>query len=102
ALAVNELVTNAIKYGALSVDTGRVAVTWTVELVEGSRLLELRWRERGGPAVLPSKRESFGSQLLKRVVPSDFGGTATLTLEPEGVAYTLRSDYDRLLGASAG
>lgn len=98
ALAVNELVTNAIKYGALSVDTGHVTIRWTLELSQSTRMLELRWRERGGPAVLPPAKESFGSQLLKRVVPTDFGGTATLTLEPEGVAYTLRCDYDRLIG----
>lgn len=59
-MALHELGTNAFKYGALSVDTGRVAVEWTVSEDE----IDLTWQEIGGPAVVPPTKRGLGSRLL--------------------------------------
>jgi PAS domain S-box-containing protein len=61
-LALHELATNAVKYGALSNETGRVRLTW--ELVD-TNTLRLRWQESGGPPVLPPKHKGFGSILIE-------------------------------------
>jgi two-component sensor histidine kinase len=83
ALALHELATNALKYGALSVPEGRVEVRWSLE---GGRL-QLAWREGGGPLVAPPARRGFGSLLVERSVAHNLGGTARLEFRPEGLAY---------------
>ncbi|MCW1381920.1 response regulator [Novosphingobium sp. KCTC 2891] len=82
AMVFHELVTNAIKYGALSDTAGRVDVTWDV--CEGTLLLD--WRESGGPAVAPPDHSGFGSRLIQ----SSLGGEARSEFRPEGVHWTLR------------
>jgi two-component sensor histidine kinase len=59
-MALHELGTNALKYGALSVDAGTVDITWTTIGDD----IQLVWQERGGPEVLPPKRHGLGSRLL--------------------------------------
>ncbi len=70
ALAVNELGTNALKYGALSVPAGRVTIEWSQSEVrpDGTRELSWRWREAGGPPVTAPTRRGFGSFLIERVL----------------------------------
>jgi len=63
-LVLHELATNASKYGALSVPSGRLAVRWTVAEAPGGRAVDLRWTESGGPPVTPPSRRGFGSRLL--------------------------------------
>ncbi len=72
ALVVHELVTNSLKHGALS-SGGKVAVT--VESIAGKGV-NVRWRERGGPAVQAPTRRGFGSVVIERTVPFDLEGTA--------------------------
>ncbi|HEY8565141.1 MAG TPA: PAS domain S-box protein [Beijerinckiaceae bacterium] len=97
-LTVHELATNAAKYGALSVATGRLIVTWTLRhssVGEGTaargRLLELTWLERGGPPITaPPERKGFGSQLMRRMLTDAArGGSVDLAFEPEGLRATL-------------
>ena len=85
ALLLHELMTNAAKYGALSVPGGEVEVAWTLD---GGRLV-LDWRETGGPKVTPPMRTGFGSDLIGRVVPSETGGHVSLDYRPEGVTARL-------------
>ena len=82
AMALQELATNAVKYGALSNETGEVEIAWTAD---DHRHLALTWTERGGPAVAPPNRRGFGSRLIERSLASDLGGTVALRFEPEGV-----------------
>lgn len=91
ALAVNELATNAVKYGALSVPDGSVSITWRVPLwgVDGDFAFE--WVEAGGPAPTPPSRHGFGTRLIEEVVASDFGGTARIAFEPDGIRYEIRT-----------
>jgi len=63
SLALHELCTNATKYGALSAPDGRVELGWTRD---GDGLLELTWREAGGPPVAPPAKVGMGTQLLRR------------------------------------
>ena len=67
ALAIHELTTNAIKYGALSVEGGSVSVGWAVRREAEKRILSLAWREEGGPPVADAGRKGFGTRLLERV-----------------------------------
>jgi two-component system CheB/CheR fusion protein len=65
AVVFHELTTNAVKYGALSVWNGRIAVSWTRP--EIGRLV-LRWTETGGPAVTPPTRKGFGTRVMANVI----------------------------------
>lgn len=84
-MAVHELATNALKYGALSVGTGQVTVCWRIEQVSGVGRLCIEWRERGGPPVTLPKQRGFGSRLVERGLAVELGGKADITFEPEGV-----------------
>ena len=64
SLMLHELATNAAKYGALSVAEGRLAIEWTAVDSASSSMVDFRWQEEGGPAVLPPKAPGFGSRLL--------------------------------------
>ncbi|GBQ84527.1 sensor histidine kinase [Asaia krungthepensis] len=64
-LMLHELGTNAVKYGALSVETGKVSLTWFIEKVEGRDILRLHWLETGGPPVKSPESSGFGSRLLR-------------------------------------
>ena len=86
AMALNELATNAAKYGSLSVPDGEVDVAWTVRPLEGeARELHLTWEERGGPAVAEPVRKGFGSELIQGAIAYELRGEATLTFEQTGV-----------------
>jgi two-component sensor histidine kinase len=71
------LFTNAIKYGALSNDTGRVSLM---------SLLEISWSESGRPLVVPPKRRGFGSLLLERTLAQDLGGEVALRFDSAGLS----------------
>jgi PAS domain S-box-containing protein len=91
AMALHELMTNATKYGALSSPEGRVAVGWILQPHDDGRdLLDLTWCERGGPAVVLPTRKGFGTRLIERHLPMEFGGTAEITYAPEGVSCRLQ------------
>jgi len=85
ALAVHELATNAVKYGALSNAEGRIALSWSRE-GDGFRL---EWHERGGPPVTPPRRRGFGSRLVEQIVGQKFDGTAKLYYEAAGLRYVV-------------
>ena len=87
AMVLHELGTNAVKYGALSNDAGRISVTW--EFVdEDSRIVRLLWRETDGPPVARPNRKGFGSTLIGRALASE-GSNAKLDFDPTGVVCTL-------------
>lgn len=91
ALAVNELGTNSLKYGALSRSAGRVAVTWGRD-ADGPELV-WTWAESGGPPVIPPKRSGFGRFLIERVLGADFGGKVRIEFGPEGVRCIMRAPW---------
>jgi two-component sensor histidine kinase len=87
-LALHELATNALKYGALSNDRGRVDVTWNAN---GDGGFDLFWMERLGPPVTAPTRRGFGATLLERVTGRELGGSATVDFRPDGVRVSLRA-----------
>ena len=87
SLALHELATNATKYGALSGETGRVAIGWDIK-DNGS--FSFHWVESCGPPVTPPGRSGFGSVLIEKIVATYFDGSATLDFLPGGIAFHLR------------
>jgi two-component sensor histidine kinase len=94
ALALHELATNAVKYGALSHEGGKIALSWRVEKAEGGQSrLALEWKEHTRRPVTPPAREGFGSRLIRFAAPQKSDGTVELLFEPDGV----RCRIDRIL-----
>lgn len=93
-LVLHELATNAVKYGSLSVQEGRIDVRWAVERGaddETPEELVIGWVESGGPRIeAPPERKGFGSQLVDLVVRGELGGTIEIDYRPEGLACTVR------------
>jgi PAS domain S-box-containing protein len=89
AMVLNELATNAAKYGALSAPSGALAVSWTVAGLDGQRRLRIDWEESGGPAVQEPTRRGFGSRFLDRAVTRSLKGSAQLRFAPAGVRCTI-------------
>jgi PAS domain S-box-containing protein len=80
-LAFHELATNAVKYGALSQDSGRIAITWSVR--DGHFVME--WKELGGPTVRPPGQEGFGALVIRQSVARERNGRITLDYLPDGL-----------------
>jgi PAS domain S-box-containing protein len=85
SMAIHELCTNALKYGALSGDAGIVDLSWDIDRA-GSRTITISWRERDGPPVAPPGREGFGSRLIRQVVAGDLDGTVATEFAPAGLS----------------
>lgn len=83
-LALHELATNAAKYGALSVPSGRVAIKWTVRPGDPPHLV-FRWQEHGGPQVSAPAQKGFGSRLIERSLALELAGEVHITYDPAGV-----------------
>lgn len=85
-MALHELATNAVKYGALSRASGRLAIRWTVEDTDG---LALHWRETGVEGIAPPVRSGFGSTIIDRILPAETGGSVVRRFDPDGMACTV-------------
>ena len=85
SLTLNELATNAAKYGALSGESGSVQIRWRVELREAAQMLIFDWQERHGPAVSPPTRKGFGLRLIESAF-AGHGGKAEVNFGPEGLS----------------
>ena len=82
ALVVHEMMTNAAKYGALSVPEGRLEIRWSCSETEGCRV---SWVETDGPIVSAPTREGFGSKLIQTMMVYDLGGRADISYPPSGM-----------------
>lgn len=96
SLAIHELATNAIKYGALSGPTGRILITWGTTDVDGEPSFVFTWQETGGPAVSAPASTGFGSRLITRVLKDDFNGTVELSYPPAGLVCRLTTPVRNL------
>lgn len=92
ALATHELATNAVKYGALSNDSGRVSIKWGAE---GDQM-ELIWTETGGPPVAVATTAGFGTKLIQRALASNLRGTVELQFNPGGITCRVLAPVPRV------
>jgi len=95
-IVFNELATNAVKYGALSNETGSILIEWTKEAAPtGDRLL-LHWQEKNGPPVTTPSRSGFGSRVIERSLSQELEGTVHLDYRPDGLACTMTIPVPRV------
>ncbi|KQY98974.1 histidine kinase [Caulobacter sp. Root1455] len=94
SMALHELATNAVKYGALSTQKGQVRIAWTVVPGPVHPRLALTWTESGGPPVSPPTRRGFGSRLIERGLASELSGEAHIDFRPEGVVCRIEAALD--------
>ncbi|MEH6654424.1 PAS domain S-box protein [Loktanella salsilacus] len=90
-MAVHELTTNAVKYGALSNEDGQIEVRWSVTIGPEGEHLTLDWREIGGPEVCPPTRTGFGTTLLERLLGGQLNGSATMNYPAQGVEVQIKA-----------
>jgi two-component sensor histidine kinase len=90
-MALHELTTNAVRYGALSVPGGHVEVRWTISEVEGVRKLYLEWKECGGPPVREPQHQGFGSTLLQRVLPMQCNAEVEVRYDRTGLRFQMNA-----------
>jgi PAS domain S-box-containing protein len=95
-LALHELGSNAIKYGALSTETGRVDVRWHADPDGGFRLV---WTELNGPCVTAPSHRGFGHTLLEQVTGRELGGPVLIEFQPGGLCATIKADATALAAA---
>jgi two-component sensor histidine kinase len=85
AMALHELATNAVKYGALSNKSGTIDVFWAVQNGAAPPRLNLQWSEAGGPPVTVPHRRGFGSRLIERSLAQDLDGEVEIAFAPTGL-----------------
>ena len=81
-IVFHELATNALKHGAMSNTEGKVALTWALN---GNEWVKLRWREEGGPEVVPPKAAGFGNRLIRLELTHELSGDVELLYEASGL-----------------
>jgi PAS domain S-box-containing protein len=97
-MALHELATNAVKYGALSTRSGRASVGWSISGDPGEPHLNITWTESGGPLVKPPTRKGFGSRLIERGLAGELGGEAKIHYRETGVICSIRAPLTKITG----
>jgi two-component sensor histidine kinase len=92
-MAVHELCTNAIKYGALSAETGHVDIDWSA----ANERFYWQWCERGGPPVATPDRTGFGSRMIERALALQLSGKVTIDYRPSGLVCTIDAPLAAML-----
>ena len=85
AMVLHELTTNAAKYGAFSDRNGRVSLRWRWLRSGSHGRLAIEWREIGGPPVLAPHQSSYGTDIIRELIPFELDGTVELTFAGDGV-----------------
>ena len=98
SLALHELATNAVKFGALSNHTGGIDIEWTV--TRQPQRFRLLWAEIGGPKVEPPGRRGFGSRLVERGLSQDLAGDVRLDFATDGVMCSIDAPLHEVAGAA--
>jgi two-component sensor histidine kinase/PAS domain-containing protein len=86
SMAIHELTTNSLKYGALKDASGHLAVSWSEEVDQG---FSFAWIESGVSALAPSERKGFGTMILDTILPAQLNGKAQRGFAPDGLHYRL-------------
>lgn len=88
SMAFHELATNALKYGALTNEVGRILLDWDIVAGAGPRTLRLTWQEFDGPPVSPPTRRGFGSRMIERALADELEGRAEIDYRTGGIVFT--------------
>ncbi|WP_246529505.1 sensor histidine kinase, partial [Microvirga zambiensis] len=102
AMALQELSTNAVKYGALSNETGEIRISWGLDATQVPPHLHLRWEESDGPPVQAPKRQGFGTRLIERSLAMDLNGDVEIRFAPGGVVCTVDAPLEPVASPSPG
>ena len=86
AKVLHELATNAAKYGALSIPGGHVSVNWDRKRNGDGTNLSIVWQELDGPPVKSEAQSSYGTDLIRNLIPHELGGKVDLVFGSEGVS----------------
>jgi two-component sensor histidine kinase len=97
SMALHELATNALKYGALSAEGGRVSVRWSAT----DERFRLRWEESGGPIVVAPKRKGFGSRMIEQALAMELQGDVRIDYLQGGVVCTIDAPLDAIRDGKA-
>ena len=97
SIALHELATNALKYGALSFSGGTVRLTWELEKGEDDETLHVTWSEHNGPRVAPPDHEGFGRRMLERGIDHQLGGKVELDYAAIGLVCRMSFPAERTL-----
>lgn len=90
AIVINELATNAVKYGALSTEKGTIKIDWKIELTPSAPQLALTWQEAGGPTVTSPQKLGFGVRVIERGLAHELNATSQVEFLPDGVVCKIR------------
>jgi PAS domain S-box-containing protein len=90
AMVLQELVTNAVKYGSLSNSHGQVSVRWDRQKRADEARLVIEWRETGGPSATVPNHSSYGTKLIRNLIPHELGGTVDLTFPSAGLRCVIK------------
>jgi two-component sensor histidine kinase len=85
SMVLHELATNAVKYGSLSNSDGRITIGWMLRTEGKNELVDLSWRESGGPKVSEPIAKGFGSRLIEQSIVAQLDGKVALAFAPEGL-----------------
>jgi PAS domain S-box-containing protein len=96
-MALHELSTNAVKYGALSGPEGRITIAWQLRKVGDKRHFQMSWVERGGPPAAPPQHKGFGHLVIERMVAEALQGKVKLQFAPAGLSWALDADAASML-----
>ena len=95
AMVLQELVTNAVKYGALSTSHGQVIVSWDHQPDrDGAARLAIAWQETGGPPASAHSRSGYGTNLIRGLIPRELGGTVNLMFGPDGARCDIQIPFE--------
>ncbi len=100
-LAIHELATNAIKYGALSVTTGKVKVSWMADADEPSHI-RLTWVEQGGPPVQAPSHKGFGHMVIDAMIARSLNGAVAMEFAEQGFHWAVTIPASNLVASAPG
>src|SRR6476661_6518884 len=98
-LALHELAINAAKFGALSVPTGRISITWTRRESTADTAVELDWREELGPKVKVRRKKGFGSMVIERNLARALDAKVSMNFDPDGLHCNIVIPASQILAA---
>jgi PAS domain S-box-containing protein len=96
-MALHELSTNAVKYGALSGPEGRITITWRLFKVRDQARFQMKWVERGGPPASSPQHKGFGHLVIERMVAEALQGKVKLEFAAPGLSWSLDADAASML-----